>query len=84
MKPNTSLANWRSDDMVASAMKERDCNDIQIVDCPACQWHTYYNEGSHWSCRNPKCPIVMNGDEAVECCYSIADAIEQEECDPFG
>jgi hypothetical protein len=53
-------------------------DEIMIVDCPRCGWQTYYNEGSHWTCRNPQCNCAMDGDQAVEECRSIDDCITEE------
>ena len=42
------------DPMVIAAIAEahRPSTDIWIVECPWCGWYSYWNEGSHASCRN--------------------------------
>ena len=43
------------DETVIEAIGEgRHAEDIYLVQCPWCEWWSYYNEGSHASCRNPK------------------------------
>ncbi len=42
------------DPMVIAAIAEdrRPADDIWLIDCPACGWPSYWNQGSHASCRN--------------------------------
>jgi hypothetical protein len=52
----TNHARPEVDEMVIEALKERrDASDIYLVQCPWCDWWSYYNQGSHASCRNPNC-----------------------------
>lgn len=52
----TNLARPEEDEMVVEALKEgRHADDIWLVNCSHCGWVSYYNEGSHASCRNNEC-----------------------------
>ena len=49
--PNPMRAD--EDPMVIACFQEhRSADDIYVVDCPRCGWFSYYNEGSHATCRN--------------------------------
>lgn len=37
--------------IVAAIREGRHADDIQLFDCPYCGVPSYYNEGSHFSCR---------------------------------
>lgn len=40
------------DPMVKAAIKDgRDPSDIWLINCPACGQPSYYNQGSHFTCR---------------------------------
>lgn len=42
---------WK-DPMVQEALKDgRSADDIQVIACPKCGEWSYWNEGSHFSCR---------------------------------
>lgn len=41
---------WKSRSIV-DALKERPADDIWVMDCPRCGVTSYYNQGSHFSCR---------------------------------
>lgn len=41
---------WKSNAVVA-ALKKRTPDDIAVMDCPKCGVTSYYNQGSHFSCR---------------------------------
>ena len=78
-------SNWRHDPAVKEALKERRPEKVSIVHC-GCGWTSYYNEGSHFTCRNPACRWTWHadneGDEdeiSVELDpVTVADAIEEE------
>lgn len=42
---------WKSRSVV-EALKTRDASDIWVMDCPKCGVTSYYNQGSHFSCRS--------------------------------
>ena len=72
---------WSADPMVAEAFEDgRRADDIQVVACPVCGWHTYYNEGSHWSCRNPACGQTADCDALIDegLCRSVDDCVADE------
>lgn len=49
--PNPMRAD--EDPTVIEAFAEgRAADDIWVIDCPECGWWSYYNEGSHATCRN--------------------------------
>ena len=59
-----------SDPMVIAALSElRAAEDIWLVDCPGCGWVSYWNEGSHASCRNCGKDLSDHTDEA----HTLAD-----------
>lgn len=41
---------WK-DPMVKEALTERAADDIMVMPCPECGKWSYYNQGSHFSCR---------------------------------
>lgn len=41
---------WQ-DPLIRSLLKERPADDIQVMDCPVCGRMSYYNQGSHFTCR---------------------------------
>jgi len=46
-----SISPW-DDPLVKSALKAgRDPSDIWLLDCPECDRASYYNQGSHFTCR---------------------------------
>lgn len=59
------------DPMVIDAIAEahRDSSDIWLVDCPWCGFVSYWNEGSHATCRNCNRDITAQTAEA----YTLAD-----------
>lgn len=42
---------WKSRSVV-EALKTRTADDIWVMDCPQCGVTSYYNQGSHFSCRS--------------------------------
>lgn len=42
---------WKSR-AVVEALKTRASDDIWILECPYCHVDSYYNQGSHFSCRS--------------------------------
>lgn len=56
---------WQ-DAMIKEVLKERPADDIAVLNCPQCGGLSYYNEGSHFSCRFcEKTFYVLSEDEAV-------------------
>lgn len=55
---------WRDDPNIQAALKERQPEDIMVLDCPACCATSYYGQGSHFTCR--------------ECGASYAALVEEE------
>lgn len=57
------------DPMVIAAIEEqRQADDIWIINCDCCLWWSYWNEGSHATCRNCKqdlIPLVELGEAAT-------------------
>ena len=60
-----------ADPMVQEAIADahRPSSDIWLVDCPWCGWISYWNEGSHATCRNCERDITSACAEA----YTLAD-----------
>lgn len=55
----TNHARPEEDEMVIEALKEgRQAEDILLLDCPMCGWTSYWNEGSHATCRNCGCDLI--------------------------
>src|SRR5690348_1270350 len=49
------------DPMVEAALKGgREPSEISLIRCSACGVYTYYNEGSHWTCR--ECGVLIDND----------------------
>ena len=68
------------DPNVIAALKEgRHAEDIWLIECESCGWVSYWNEGSHASCRNCGANLMAITDEA----YTLADywAYELYPCD---
>lgn len=42
---------WKSR-AVVEALKSRPADDIWVMDCPCCGTTSYYNQGSHFTCRH--------------------------------
>ena len=55
--------------VIAALTAHRQADDIWLVDCPKCGWASYWNEGSHASCRNCGNDLSYRTDEA----YTLAD-----------
>lgn len=66
--PITNPKRADEDPMVMAAFAEgRAADDIWVVCCGRCEWWSYYNEGSHATCRNLNCGIdLMDQVEAGE------------------
>ena len=77
---------WHDRD-IREALKERDAEEISVLQCPACRRFCYYNDGSHFHC--PSCrkswsigtedecithPGMINVDDAI----SLADLVGME------
>jgi len=62
--------------MVIEAISDgREASDIYLVTCPWCGWISYYNQGSHASCRNPECQRDLTAQIAD--CFTLADYWDQ-------
>jgi hypothetical protein len=62
--PNPMRAD--EDPPVMEAFAEgRKADDIWVLDCPACGWWSYWNEGSHADCRNCGRDLTRLTDEAI-------------------
>lgn len=73
--------------MVQEALKERSADDIFVMACPDCGKWSYYNQGSHFSCRFCERGFYVLGDDesaedkAVPCIHAenactLADTID--------
>jgi hypothetical protein len=62
------------DETVVAAITEgRHADDIWLIDCPSCNIPSYYNQGSHCTCRQCGREIAEYCDDA----YTLADYWEQ-------
>ena len=79
-KPTVSVGRIEEDETVMAAIAEgRHADDIYLIDCPACGIPSYWNEGSHCTCRGCNQEIVQYSDGA----YTLSDywVIAEYPCD---
>lgn len=57
------------ENVIAALQEHRAPEDIWLIDCPQCGWVSYWNEGSHATCRNCESDLSSRIDEA----YNLAD-----------
>lgn len=43
---------WLDSPLIRAALRERDPDDIAVVECDGCGSVTYYNQGSHCTCEH--------------------------------
>lgn len=57
--------------VMAAISEGRHADDIMLFDCPFCGAVSYYNEGSHATCR--ECERAADVDSEYFNCYSLAE-----------
>jgi hypothetical protein len=68
MSEASSSSAW-DDPNVKEALAEGSApEDIQLLDCPACGVTSYYNQGSHFTCRvcGRGYAVLCDADESIE------------------
>ena len=78
------------DETVVAAIREgRHANDIWLLDCPYCGVPSYYNQGSHFTCRVCDRTIGVADDDSLtnnqisaDDAYTLADYWEFEPYPP--
>ena len=62
---------WIEDDgtVIAALTEGRHADDIWLIDCPDCGVPSYWNQGSHCTCRECGRSISAYSDDA----YTLAD-----------
>lgn len=56
---------WDDPNVKEALAHGRGPDDIMLFDCPTCLVHGFYNEGSHWTCRNcgETFDVMIEGEE---------------------
>jgi hypothetical protein len=56
------MSNPYDDPNVRQAIADgRQPSEISLIACPRCGVYGYYNDGSHWTCRDEKCGYRASG-----------------------
>jgi lipopolysaccharide biosynthesis regulator YciM len=79
MRQSTSIypdGHWSKDVIIKQVLETRPIHDVLVVMCDNCNWETYWNQGSHWCCRN--CGSWRNDDHLVHDSYSVEDAVDRD------
>jgi hypothetical protein len=75
-----SIPRIEDDETIREALKERHADDVYLLDCPYCGVPSYYNQGSHFTCRLCDRTMYVSSDDEeprkaplAEDAYSLAD-----------
>lgn len=77
---------WDDPNVKAALKSGRPPSDIMLIDCPECGEASYYNQGSHFTCRACDCgwAVISDDEDPPDRAYIMVDeAYSLDEWDSF-